>query len=215
MPRAVRVADLHSSANVLDAEEAFRQNAVVIGGEEKLQSFKVINALRSMGLNPTDGHAQSFVKAMDEKDTGFILLDDFKRVAEAEMTSKYTLKDLEQMFYAVDKKRTGELNARQFRSILRSEMLSDEEIEEIMQMADSNSDGKIDLPEFVALMAPELDVNSRRASVSDRRQSYSSLSRKQSLASPRMSSRRTSFDALSTDDIDPVRQEYFDKVAIF
>ncbi|KAK6959564.1 alpha-actinin A, partial [Biomphalaria glabrata] len=103
---------------------------------------------RALDLDPSQKELDQALKELDKDGNGIIELDDFKMYLKKVKRSSYDERKQEMMqaFSLLDKNNDKFIDAKELSQVLTSlgEVLSEAEINAMIQVADTNKDGKID-----------------------------------------------------------------------
>ena len=124
-------------------------------GDGTITTKEFVTVMKSLGQNPSKAQIQNMIHEFDKNRNGRIEFHEFcdlmaKRGADFTMS----FQDLENAFKAFDKDGSGFIEPNELRDLMRKlgEKLTDDDIKAMMQLADTNKDGKIDYNEFVKIM---------------------------------------------------------------
>ncbi|XP_055871879.1 uncharacterized protein LOC106069749 [Biomphalaria glabrata] len=108
---------------------------------------------RALDLDPSQKELDQALKELDKDGNGIFEKDDFKMYLKKVKRSSYDERKQEMMqaFSLLDKNNDKFIDAKELSQVLTSlgEVLSEAEINAMIQVADTNKDGKIDYEEFV------------------------------------------------------------------
>lgn len=112
------------------------------------------NCLRTLGQNPTDEYVENLLLEYDIDKNGVFEEAEFYRILDHVMPKHDGDQNLRDIFENFDRNNSGSISLRELGdSMLRcSEDTTEYEIYEMMEKADVNGDGEIDLEEFKSLM---------------------------------------------------------------
>jgi len=115
--------------------------------------------LRALGSNPTDAEIAQMMQDASAKlddETGKLHFDAFcDLMAQYRKTTDEVEAELLRAFMVFDKNGDSTIDAQELREALKSlgcDQLSDEEVDDLLAEADTNSDGRINYQELVAVM---------------------------------------------------------------
>jgi len=109
---------------------------------------------RSLGQNPSETELQDIISEVDTDRDGTISFSEFISM----MTRKTSTTDVEAeiraAFNVFDTDKCGYIKAKELKSVMRSigETLTDDEVDEMINLVDTNGDGKISFEEFVSII---------------------------------------------------------------
>jgi len=109
---------------------------------------------RSLGQNPSETELQDIISEVDTDRDGTISFSEFISM----MTRKTSTTDIEAeikaAFNVFDSDKCGYIKADELKSVMSSigETLTDSEVEEMINLVDTNGDGKISFEEFVSII---------------------------------------------------------------
>ncbi|XP_048730009.1 neo-calmodulin-like [Ostrea edulis] len=132
---------------LIDAFEIFDKNKDGTISIDELGSI-----LRAVGQNPSNAKLEEIMKKADKNGDGVLNKAEYVNLISSYMVDPEVMKaELREAFMTFDKAKKGYLNLEQMTKALRclGEPLSDIEIKQLMEIADTNHDGKVDVDEFV------------------------------------------------------------------
>ena len=141
----------HSHSTVAELQEACR---LLCGKETAISPAMLLEAMSSVGQQPTEEEVKAMVHAVDQRGGGNITFPEFAAL----LGMKIEMAEVEEMraaFIALDKGSTGMVTTAQFSELFATmgDCSSPEEVEEMLRFADPKSSGKIDYDMFLATLA--------------------------------------------------------------
>ena len=128
------------------------------GGEDSIWAREVGYLLRTLGQNPTEDEINNLICEAGCDWEGYLNANDFVSVALVAMQKQADMKDdIKAAFDVFDRDGDGKISQPELKKAMQNfgHSFTDEECKEMFVQADLNSDGIIDWPEFVAMMAPD------------------------------------------------------------
>ncbi|KAJ6233899.1 ef-hand protein [Anaeramoeba flamelloides] len=106
---------------------------------------------RSLGRIPSEKELEGYTKKIKDEKLTQISLVEFLEILQDMDEKQEDIEELRKAFLIFDKKKNGEISVKEFKKILMNhgEVLSKQEINEIIQDFDPESDGVIDIDDFV------------------------------------------------------------------
>ncbi|CAI2382280.1 unnamed protein product [Moneuplotes crassus] len=135
-----------------DEKKLFRENfnAFDTNGDGRLDVKELSTALRSVGFHLTQKDAEAIHAEADRDGSGYIEYDEFERLILQHMKEPYTKNELIEAFNIFDENKSGKISAQELKNVCMQagDRMKASELEEIIQEADINGDGELDIDEF-------------------------------------------------------------------
>ncbi|CAI5723294.1 unnamed protein product [Peronospora destructor] len=112
---------------------------------------KELNAvMQSLGFESKHQTVDDF----DKEDSRSIDFEEFRDMMSAKMSDKDSKEDIQKVFDLFDDDKTGKISLRKLRRVAKElgETMTDAEMLEMIERADTDQDGEIDVDEFYAIM---------------------------------------------------------------
>ncbi|XP_075989464.1 uncharacterized protein LOC142985278 [Anticarsia gemmatalis] len=141
-----------------DLLEAF--NLLDYTGEGKIKSEDFRVAIKALGYEPTKEELQKMINAVDKGDTGKLSFENFETAIMRKIMSQDTDGDIMKSFRLFDIDDTEHIsfdNVKAVSKILGC-YLTDEEIEEMIDDADKDFDGYINVQEFMKMIKNSVHI---------------------------------------------------------
>ena len=124
-------------------------------GSLNREEFKIL--LRSLGQYPTDDEIQEMISQYDKNNDNKITFDEFLSLMARQIQASEEFDKVEEAFKLMDLDKDGFITKTELRQMMSKfgEILTDEELNAMIDEADTNKDGKVDINEFRALMETE------------------------------------------------------------
>ena len=108
----------------------------------------------ALGFEPAADEVRSMVASVDKDGSGLVDYDDFVALMAAKVAARDPLEELRKAFRLFDDDETGKISFANLKRVARElgEALSDEELQEMIDEADRNGDGEVDVDEFLRIM---------------------------------------------------------------
>ncbi|KAH3844321.1 calmodulin-A-like [Dreissena polymorpha] len=112
-------------------------------------------ALRSLGLNPSDDELTRMIHEVDKDGNEELDFDEFCELMSKTKKDVTSYKAIEEAFKVFDKEGKGSIPREYFRHVMTTmgERLTDEEVDEMLDTADADGDGEIDIQEFTSMIS--------------------------------------------------------------
>ncbi|CAI2382448.1 unnamed protein product [Moneuplotes crassus] len=140
--------------NNVNTEERklFKENfdSFDVNGDGRLDIKELATALRSVGFHLTQKDAEAIHAQADRDGSGYIEYAEFERLIVAHMKEPYTKDELIEAFNIFDENKSGKISAQELKNVCMQagDKMKASELEEIIQEADINGDGELDISEF-------------------------------------------------------------------
>eukprot|EP00999_Lentomonas_sp_LEN2_P000652 NODE_1649_length_781_cov_149.287462_g1600_i0.p1 GENE.NODE_1649_length_781_cov_149.287462_g1600_i0~~NODE_1649_length_781_cov_149.287462_g1600_i0.p1 ORF type:complete len:181 (+),score=23.81 NODE_1649_length_781_cov_149.287462_g1600_i0:73-615(+) len=126
-------------------------------GDQTINTQELGNAMRSLGLNPSDQEVEDMIREVDVDNSGSIDLNEFLALMAKSGSDQNIENELKEAFAVFDKDRDGYITRNEFRDTLcrlTGKSLTEDEVDEIIYEGkfDQNQDGKLSFEEFVDFM---------------------------------------------------------------
>ena len=110
--------------------------------------------LSALGFEPAADEVRSMVASVDKDGSGLVDYDDFVALMAAKVAARDPLEELRKAFRLFDDDETGKISFANLKRVARElgEALSDEELQEMIDEADRDGDGEVDVDEFLRIM---------------------------------------------------------------
>ncbi|XP_060803239.1 uncharacterized protein LOC106138293 isoform X1 [Amyelois transitella] len=141
-----------------DLREAFNSLDHLGEGKIKAADFRVV--IKALGYEPTKEELQHMINAVDKGDTGKLSFENFQTAIMRKIMSLDTDGDIMKSFRLFDMDDSGLIsfeNVKKVTEILGT-YLTDEEIEEMIDDADKDFDGFINVQEFMRMIKNSVHI---------------------------------------------------------
>lgn len=138
--------------------EAFNLLDYTGEGKIKAEDFRV--AIKALGYEPTKEELETMINAVDKGDTGRLSFENFQTAIMRKIMAQDCDGDIMKSFRLFDMDDTGLIsfdNVKQVSQILGAS-LTDEEIEEMIDDADKDFDGYINVQEFMKMIKNSVPI---------------------------------------------------------
>ena len=111
---------------------------------------KLGDIMRILGAAPSKTELDNLIYNLESNNNNLISFDNFLILLKNKLENQYTEEDIINEFRKLDKKNNGKINENDLRNLMSKyeNPLSNEEIEEIIQEANVDSNGEIDIVNF-------------------------------------------------------------------
>ncbi|KAL8171766.1 hypothetical protein V2J09_023570 [Rumex salicifolius] len=111
-------------------------------------------AMRALGFEMTEEQIEQMIADVDKDGSGAIDFSEFCQMMTAKIGERDTKEDLMKAFHVIDHDKNGKISVADIHRIAKElgEPFNDREIEEMIDAADHNGDGEVDLEEFMRMM---------------------------------------------------------------
>ena len=108
----------------------------------------------ALGFEPAADEVRSMVASVDKDGSGLVDYDDFVALMAAKVAARDPLEELRKAFRLFDDDETGKISFANLKRVARElgEALSDEDLQEMIDEADRDGDGEVDVEEFLRIM---------------------------------------------------------------
>ncbi|XP_046547365.1 neo-calmodulin-like [Haliotis rubra] len=140
--------------DIKDAFHLFDKN-----GDKKISKDELGPVLRALGQNPTKKNIDLYMEQADIDASGYLCYDEFVKLVEKDIISPQEVEvQLKQAFLVFDKDKNELLDKKELFNVLTrmGEVLTVSEAEQILQLADRNGDGKLDVREFTQFLCERI-----------------------------------------------------------
>jgi centrin-3 len=113
-------------------------------------------AMRAMGFDVSKTEILEIMEAKDPDNTGSIKFPAFQEVVGEKMSQRDPLDEIRKAFALFDDDKTGKISLKNLRRVARElgESMTDDELQAMIDEFDTDHDGQISEPEFIAIMDP-------------------------------------------------------------
>ncbi|XP_068637111.1 caltractin-like [Aristolochia californica] len=111
-------------------------------------------AMRALGFEMTEEQINQMIADVDKDGSGAIDFDEFVHMMTAKIGERDTKEELSKAFRLIDQDNNGKISAADIEQIAKElgESLTAPEIREMIEEADRNGDGEVDVDEFFRMM---------------------------------------------------------------
>ncbi|XP_010650739.1 probable calcium-binding protein CML20 isoform X1 [Vitis vinifera] len=111
-------------------------------------------AMRALGFEMTDAQIEQMIKDVDKDGSGAIDFDEFVYMMTTKIGERDTKEELMKAFHIIDLDKNGKISATDIQRVAKElgESFTANEIEEMIREADQDSDGEVNLEEFMKMM---------------------------------------------------------------
>merc|ERR1712032_1786960 len=112
-------------------------------------------AMRAMGFEPKKEDIKKALADLGAKDgNSTIYFEDFLKITEAKMAERDPKEEMEKAFRLFDDDNTGKISFKNLKRVTQEigESINDEELQEMINEADRDGDGQVNLQEFLRIM---------------------------------------------------------------
>jgi len=142
-----------SEADELKERETFdlfdKDGSGTIGVDE------LAKVMRALGRDPTQKELAEIMEKFDDDHSGNLSFEEYKKIIDDNKLSHLEMEiQLREAFLVFDRDKSGTLDAAELQEILceMGEPLNKKEVDYVMGKVDANSDGKIEVDEFVKFL---------------------------------------------------------------
>lgn len=135
-----------------EEENEARECFAIYGKNGQIPSKELGNALRSLGVNPTNAEVKALVNEAGNPPT--IDFSSFLRMLAKDFTPSDSAEEIRESFGIFDRDGDGSISASELKHVLMTmgEKLTEEEVGIMIQAADIDSEGKIYYEQFIQIM---------------------------------------------------------------
>ncbi|KAI9335474.1 calmodulin mutant SYNCAM56 [Obelidium mucronatum] len=147
------MADTFTEQQILEFKEAFGLFDKNNDGTITVDELGAV--MRSLGQQPTEEELKDLMSEVDEDQNGSIDFTEFLGLMARKLHDADAEDELKSAFKVFDKDGNGFICADELRSVMANlgEKLTEAEIEAMIRENDKDGDGRIDMVEFLAMMA--------------------------------------------------------------
>ena len=140
----------------LELQEAF--NMFDTDGSGKIQANELRVALRALGFEPSKDELRRMITDVDKKGNGYLDFPQFMEAIVKKISEPDHDDEIEKSFKLFDKNKDDYLDIEDLKYVadLIGETMSQEELNEMIRSADADGTGNVDFPEFLVLMAKQV-----------------------------------------------------------
>ena len=111
-------------------------------------------AMRALGFEPKKEEIRKMISDIDTDGSGTIEFPEFLEMMTAKMSERDPKEEMMKAFRLFDDDETGKISFRNLKRVAKElgENMTDEEIQEMIDEADRDGDGEINLEEFMRIM---------------------------------------------------------------
>ncbi|XP_052769116.1 calmodulin-A-like isoform X2 [Mya arenaria] len=142
-----------SEEEVQEYREAF--NIFDRDGSGAISIKELEIAMRSLGQNPNEEELERMIKEVDKDGNQELDFEEFCELMSKTKKDVTSYKAIEEAFKVFDKDGKGSIPREYFRHIMTTmgERLNDDEVDEMLDEADADGDGEINIQEFTAMIS--------------------------------------------------------------
>lgn len=120
----------------------------------KITTKELGTVMRLLGQNPSESELNDMINEVDINSDGSIDFPEFLTMMARKLKDNDSELEIMEAFKVFDRNGDGKISAAELRHVLTliGEKLTDAEIEQMIEEADSNHDGEIDINEFTQLL---------------------------------------------------------------
>ncbi|KAL6961490.1 putative calcium-binding protein cml13, partial [Sarracenia purpurea var. burkii] len=111
-------------------------------------------AMRALGFEMTDEQINQMIADVDKDGSGAIDFDEFVHMMTAKIGERDSKEELMKAFHILDQDKNGKISATDIKQIAKElgENFTDREIQEMIEHADNDRDGEVNVDEFIRMM---------------------------------------------------------------
>jgi calmodulin len=123
-------------------------------GSGLITSAEFRDVCLSVGMQPTDSELQEMIKELDTDGSGDIDLEEFLKAMQDKLQDPEGEEIISEAFRMFDADGSGALSHAEMKTVLVNlgEKMEDEEVMELINAADVDGDGEVNLKEFLAIV---------------------------------------------------------------
>ncbi|KAK4791502.1 hypothetical protein SAY86_031915 [Trapa natans] len=123
-------------------------------GSGTIDAKELSVAMRALGFEMTEEQIKQMIEDVDKDGSGSIDYDEFEHMMTAKIGERDTKEELMKAFRIIDQDNNGKISAGDIKRIAKDlgESFSDSDIQEMIQRADLDGDGEINVEEFIRIM---------------------------------------------------------------
>ncbi|KAK4774034.1 hypothetical protein SAY87_029053 [Trapa incisa] len=123
-------------------------------GSGTIDAGELSVAMRALGFELTEKQIEQMIADVDKDGSGSIDYDEFEHMMTAKIGERDTKEELMKAFQILDQDNNGKISAGDIKHIAKElgESFSDRDIQEMIEEADLDNDGEINVEEFIRIM---------------------------------------------------------------
>ncbi|XKL62560.1 hypothetical protein PGB90_002393 [Kerria lacca] len=135
-----------------DIKEAF--SLFDYNGEGKLKTKELKVAMRALGFEPKREEVRKILMEVNKENSEFLSYNDFVTIMSRKLTEKDVMDEIRKAFQLFDEDNTGFITLKNLKRVAEKlgEKFKDEDLQEMIEEADKDGDGVINLEEFAFVM---------------------------------------------------------------
>lgn len=135
-----------------DVKDAF--NLFDTEGEGKLRTKDLKVAMRALGFEPKREEIRKILVDVKKENNEHLTYDDFVNIMSRKFTEKDVMDEIRKAFQLFDEDNSGFITLNNLKRVAEKlgEKFKDEDLQEMIEEADKDGDGKINLEEFAFVM---------------------------------------------------------------
>lgn len=123
-------------------------------GQGKLRTKELKIAMRSLGFEPKREEIRKILSDMNKESSEFLVYTDFVTIMSRKYTERDVMDEIRKAFQLFDDDNTGFITIKNLKRVAEKlgEKFKDEDLQEMIEEADKDGDGAINLEEFAFVM---------------------------------------------------------------